>query len=289
MRKKTDKANSYKKSVFTDLDNNIKRENQVYVNEEIIEAVLEAKKSKEDSALRDTPIPSTIKDLPPAEDAVEFIPHETILKDADTENDETEMHPDDMGIYDSLFSEKTIVSTQIYTREIDKNLGEDNFSTECVYRVGQDTTDAGTLFSLTRQELDGVLNSSKPHSADDISWYNDLAGLGFSYAAVCGTSVQGIIICEPLYWNNTLYIRHLMVEKSKRGRGIGKGLIEECVHRAQSEGFRAITMEVTSKNGAAIDFYKQMNFNISGLNTALYSNSDILKDDVGIFMNRIIL
>jgi len=269
MKKKIDKD---KKSIFTNLDKEIRRKNQVYVNEEIMDAVIDAKKKQSDSAV-DIPLkPTTTKQL----------------KNEDT-SDVNEMQAEDLDIYDSLFSETTIVSTQIYTFEIDKSLGEDNYTSNIVYRVGQDTSDIGTIFTVTKKELDKPINISRSHTNNDLNWYNDLAGLGYSYAAVCGTTVQGVIICEPQYWNSTLFIRHLAVGKKYRLNGIGRKLIEECVHRAQVEGLRALTLEVTSSNGTAIDFYKKMHFNIVGMNVGLYSNSDILKEDVGIFMHRIIV
>ena len=278
------------KSIFANLDKDLKRENQVYVNEEIMEAVLEAKRQNADDsdALDDSieisPVFSTLRDGNPAAETNNEEFKESI--DANTNN---EPHPDDLTIYDSLFSETTIVSTQIYTYEIDKNLGEDSFTSSIAYRVGQDVSDIGTIFTITRKTLSSPISVKRPHSGSDISWYNDLAALGFSYAAVCGTTVQGIIICEPQYWNNTLYIRHLMVEKNMRRKGIGKQLIQECEHRAKTEGFRALVLEVQSLNGAAIDFYKSLGFTIVGANTALYSNSDIFKDDVAIFMHKIIV
>lgn len=236
----------------------------------------------DDLTLRDNiPIPSTINKDEPAFNAA---PSEQI--DLSQTFDTSE---EDLDIYDSLFSETTIVSTQIYTYDIDKSLGGDNYSSKVSYRVGQDDSDIGNIFTIIRKELDKTINVSRSSTQSDIDWYNGLAGLGFSYAAVCGTKVQGIIICEPQYWNNTLFIRHLMVAKDFRLNGIGSKLIEECIQRAQMEGFRALTLEVTSKNGAAIDFYKKMHFNIVGLNAGLYSNSDLLKEDVGIFMNRTII
>jgi len=286
MTKKTNKAKLDKKSIFTDLDKDMKRENQVYINEEILEKVMDAKRKESESKdddlnLRDNvAIPSTIKEDTPITDEQ---PVEQTVNPT-----EGETPAEDLGIYDSLFSETTIVSTQIYTYDIDKSLGGDNYSSKVSYRVGQDSSDASSIFTIMRKELSKPINVNRTNTQSDIDWYNNLSGLGFSYAAVCGTTVQGIVICEPQYWNNTLFIRHLMVAKDFRLTGIGSKLVEECLHRAQMEGFRAITLEVTSKNGAAIDFYKKMRFNIVGLNAGLYSNSDLLKEDVGIFMNRII-
>ncbi len=293
MRKRNNKEKNTN-SLFTDLDKDIKRENQVYVNEEILEAVLDAKKEAALTESKDSseaaPTFTTVKKQRPA-DTKASIP-ENVPNTAPTDESESaanEPHPDDINIYDSLFSETTIVSTQIYTYDIDKQLGEDNFTSSCAYRVGQDTSGIGTIFTITKKDFDSPLNVSKPHSNNDLSWYNELAALGFSYAAICGTTVQGIVICEPQYWNNTLYIRHLMVEKKMRLKGIGRQLIEECEQRAKAEGFRAIVLEVQSLNGTAIDFYKSLGFNISGTNISLYSNSDILKEDVAIFMHKIIV
>lgn len=293
------KSSKKKKSIFTDLDTDRKRESQVYVNEEIIDAVIDAKKkasTSNDVSINDSaPVPSTVRKNNPYVDDVPSnpTPMDNNDKAPSTEEDNppdiSEPHPDDLEIYDTLFADTTIVSTQIYTYEIDKNLGEDNYSTGCSYRVGQDISDMGTLFTVTKKELSQPINVSRPHKNGDLKWYNDLAALGYAYAAVCGTKVQGIAICDPQLWNNTLFMRHLMVAKEFRLNGIGRMLIDECMHRAKSEGFRALALEVSSSNGAAIDFYKHLHFNVVGLNIGLYTNSDILKEDVGIFMQRPII
>ncbi len=248
MRKRNNKEKNTN-SLFTDLDKDIKRENQVYINEEILEAVLDAKKeaaANDVSGLSENnPIFTTInaKDSSDTKNtASENLPDAARANESETSANEP--HPDDVKIYDSLFSETTIVSTQIYTYDIDKQLGEDNFSSSCAYRVGQDASDIGTIFTITKKDFDSPLNVSRPHSNNDLSWYNELTSLGFSYAAICGTTVQGVVICEPQYWNNTLYVRHLMVEKKMRRKGIGRQLIGECEQRAKAEGFRAIVLEV---------------------------------------------
>lgn len=304
-KKKETKSNIEKKAVFTNLDNNKKNDNQVYVNEKIIEAVLDAKKklSDNDTTKSQEANPnSKVSDFrthnPYQDGENESTPIEQKLEDKvqnqDTAIDEgeplhTEPHPDDSDIYNSLFAETTIVSTQIYTYDIDKQLGEYNYISTSNYRVGRDNNDIGTIFTVTKNDLKNPIKVNHPHKSEDLKWYNQLAGLGYSYAAVCGTTVQGVVICEPLNWNNTLFIHHLMVSNDFRLNGIGAKMLATIYQRAKEGNFRAICVEVSSKNGSAIDFYRHMYFNITGLNIGLYSNTDMLKGDVGVFMQQIIV
>lgn len=181
-----------------------------------------------------------------------------------------------------------IVNTEIYNAAIDESIDGFSYSTNHYYRVGYDDSATSNMFTITPKKYRKEYNVDIKSSASDINWYNDLAMLGYSYAAVCGSKVIGIIICEPQYWNNTLYIRNLQVAKEYRRQNIGTRLVERCVQHAGSTNFRAICVETRSTNGAAIDFYKSNYFHMVGLNIEMYSNTDLYKGEVGLFMNRTI-
>lgn len=217
----------------------------------------------------------------------EIISNENIEKDVHNEDKASETS--DAEIYGDLFSETTVVGTQIYSKKIDDCLGGYNYSSNHSYRVGYDSNDIGSIFTITRKDFDKPYSFSRAQSDTDIDWYNELAALGNSFAAVKGTTVQGIAICEPQLWNNTLNIHYITVTKEDRNQGIGNMLLEHCVQHAREHGYRAICVEVLSKNGYAVDFFKKRYFNIVGTNIQLYSNSDLLKGDVGIFMQRTII
>jgi ribosomal protein S18 acetylase RimI-like enzyme len=50
------------------------------------------------------------------------------------------------------------------------------------------------------------------------------------------------------------------VVPSRRGRGLGEGLLEALVDRARAEGYRALSLSVPSENGPLLAFYEKHGF-----------------------------
>ncbi len=203
--------------------------------------------------------------------------------------EEDKVDEEDKDIYDNLFAETTIVGTQIYTYDIDKQLNGFNYKTDINYRVGMEESGIGSIITITKKQLNAPISVQRHHTDDEVDYYNDVAGMGYSFAAICGTKVQGVAICEPQYWNNTLAVRYITVIEDARLKGIGRQLIAKCVETAQHHGFRGLHVEVGSKNGGAVEFFTHNHFHITGTNTTLYSNSDMLKNQVGIFLYRAVI
>jgi ribosomal protein S18 acetylase RimI-like enzyme len=57
-----------------------------------------------------------------------------------------------------------------------------------------------------------------------------------------------------------LYVYGIAVDRAMRGRGVGHALLEETIARATSEGLRAITLQVSTANRAAIALYRRCGF-----------------------------
>jgi ribosomal protein S18 acetylase RimI-like enzyme len=50
------------------------------------------------------------------------------------------------------------------------------------------------------------------------------------------------------------------VVPSRRGRGLGEGLLEALVDRARAEGYRALSLSVPSENAPLLAFYEKHGF-----------------------------
>jgi N-acetylglutamate synthase-like GNAT family acetyltransferase len=57
-------------------------------------------------------------------------------------------------------------------------------------------------------------------------------------------------------------LRMLLVEPAARGLGLGKRLVEECVHFAKQAGYKKITLWTQSDLDAARDIYKKAGFRL---------------------------
>jgi ribosomal protein S18 acetylase RimI-like enzyme len=50
------------------------------------------------------------------------------------------------------------------------------------------------------------------------------------------------------------------VVPSRRGRGLGEGLLEALVERARADGYRALSLSVPSEDGPLLSFYEKHGF-----------------------------
>ena len=68
-----------------------------------------------------------------------------------------------------------------------------------------------------------------------------------------------------------MYLEDILVTESKRGRGIGKLLMDRLIEEATEKGFKKITWQVLDWNQPAIDFYKKydVQFDPTWINVAL--------------------
>jgi len=77
--------------------------------------------------------------------------------------------------------------------------------------------------------------------------------------------LQNEIVGIALYYNRystwkgkTIHLEDLMVTHDQRGKGIGKGLLNEVVAIAKADNLRRVEWNVLDWNTPAIDFYKSV-------------------------------
>lgn len=111
-----------------------------------------------------------------------------------------------------------------------------------------------------------------------------LAGM-LSFRAVSEGRTAGIVIAERTKWNNSVYLEKLHVSKSFRNLGVGRGLIRAVETSAVSQGAEKLCLETQNTNSSAVNFYMKCGFEITGLDTALYSG-DECKGETAVFMTK---
>ena len=111
-----------------------------------------------------------------------------------------------------------------------------------------------------------------------------LAGM-LSCRAVSEGRTAGIVIAERRKWNNSVFVEKLHVSKSFRNRGVGRELIRAVETSAVLQGAEKISLETQNTNPAAVNFYMKCGFEITGLDTALYSGDECM-GETAVFMTK---
>jgi ribosomal-protein-alanine N-acetyltransferase len=72
------------------------------------------------------------------------------------------------------------------------------------------------------------------------------------------------------------HINNLLVEPSRRRRGIGLGLMRRMIEVSLGMGARHLTLEVRSENDAAIGLYRRLGMEVDGVRRRYYPEDDAL-------------
>jgi ribosomal protein S18 acetylase RimI-like enzyme len=125
-----------------------------------------------------------------------------------------------------------------------------------------------------------------PLDATELQRYRDLAAAGHAFGAFDGDMCVGIAICEPQRWNSSLTAWEFHIMPECRGQGIGRALMSAVEAHARDEGMRCLVCETQSSNMPAIRFYRALGFTIDAVDLSLYSNDDIERGEVAVFMKK---
>ena len=66
---------------------------------------------------------------------------------------------------------------------------------------------------------------------------------------------------------------NIAVLPSRRGEGIGRALLSECIRRAARAGSSLIFLEVRAGNEAALRLYRSMGFAFRGIRKGYYTDT----------------
>lgn len=125
-----------------------------------------------------------------------------------------------------------------------------------------------------------------PHPAKETAKYREVVRMGWSLGAFEGPDLVGLALAEPLPWNRSVRVWELGVAPTHRKRGIGRRLVEELSRRAREAGYRVLVCETQTTNAPAIDFYRAAGFHLEGVDLSYYSNEDLRRGEVAIFMKK---
>ena len=87
-------------------------------------------------------------------------------------------------------------------------------------------------------------------------------------------------------WRRVLRVWNLLVDKQYRRRGIGTELMRSAEAFALEKHCRAISVEAQATNWPALGFYMKMGFKICGVDDHYYTNRDLERKEVALFLYR---
>lgn len=118
-----------------------------------------------------------------------------------------------------------------------------------------------------------------------------LAGIvaeGLSVGAFVSKKLVGVAIASAEAWNSSLRVWEFHVAEPLRGQGIGRQLMERVVETAVAHNLRIIVCETQSSNVPAIRAYRKLGFVLDAIDLSFYSNEDVQKESIAVFMKRYI-
>ncbi|HEX9849914.1 ribosomal protein S18-alanine N-acetyltransferase [Candidatus Deferrimicrobium sp.] len=90
-------------------------------------------------------------------------------------------------------------------------------------------------------------------------------------AAGAEDEVLGYAVCWTIAGES--HLLNIAVHPARRGRGIGRALLSECIRRAARAGAALIFLEVRAGNEAAERLYRSMGFVFRGVRKGYYTDT----------------
>jgi ribosomal protein S18 acetylase RimI-like enzyme len=134
-----------------------------------------------------------------------------------------------------------------------------SFTTDRVYRFGRER--GGFGFALPLLTTTPLTKSYPLPDADP--------GDG-AFVAEDGGTIVGYGQVEPPSWNGRAAILHLYVDPARRGRGVGRALLDAIAAHAREASARCLHVETQNVNYPAVQFYLATGFYLAGLDESFY-------------------
>jgi ribosomal protein S18 acetylase RimI-like enzyme len=87
-------------------------------------------------------------------------------------------------------------------------------------------------------------------------------------------------------WRRVLRVWNLLVDQEYRRRGIGTELMQRAEQFGVDRRCRAISVETQATNWPALAFYIKMGFEVCGVDDHYYTNRDLERKEVALFLYR---
>jgi streptothricin acetyltransferase len=122
---------------------------------------------------------------------------------------------------------------------------------------------------------------------DSISSPADDESKQFFAAVKTGGRVRGYIHVREM-WNKMACLEDIAIDRSLRGKGIGKALIHRALEWTKTAGLYALRAETQDNNVAACNLYQSCGFKFGGFDSYLYAANQKLQHETALFWYRIL-
>lgn len=160
------------------------------------------------------------------------------------------------------------------------------YTSTAKYAVRKIETPQQTSISLELIDLDQPYIKRWETDDEEVAQAQRVVALGLSLGAYDGEQIVGIALAEPRQWNRSLWVWEFHVSETHHRMGIGRQLMQGLVQMARLAGLRVLVCETQNTNVPAINFYQAMGFEIDGIDLSYYTNDDLEKGEVAIFMKK---
>jgi ribosomal protein S18 acetylase RimI-like enzyme len=164
------------------------------------------------------------------------------------------------------------------------------YVTDEIYQVRYSDSERYTRFEIELARLEApVRRGGSDHvDTETLHNYQQVAQEGFSFGAYDGETLVGVLIAELRRWNNSLWVWEFHVAQEYRGKGLGRGMMEQAAEAARAANLRTIICETQNHNVPAIRAYRRLGFVLESIDISYYTNEDYPDPSTGIavFMKR---
>ena len=175
-------------------------------------------------------------------------------------------------------------------QDIDR-LGEiraDYLSDKCarVVRTGQDTE---VTFALQIDDLTEPFRSqglSIVRQSDQEEIKHRMSGQALQLVAEKNGRLVALLDAEVESWRRVLKVWNLLVDEEHLRQGIGTELMQRARQFAAQNRCRAISVEAQATNWPALCFYMKMGFEVCGVDDHFYTNRDLERKEVALYLYR---
>jgi ribosomal protein S18 acetylase RimI-like enzyme len=106
---------------------------------------------------------------------------------------------------------------------------------------------------------------------------------GIALLAEHDGQLVGIALAQADPMHQTMKVLDLRIDYDSRRQGLGTVMIYQIIEQARQGNLRAVSAETRTNNFPANKFFQKLAFGLGGLDTARYSNHDLVKESATLF------